>query len=92
MIETIVAALGLGLYAGLSPGPTLTLVVSQTLRHGRAEGLKVALSPLVADGPIVALVLVLLTRLGRSDGTPCWEATYPTPNRNDGNRYDARTR
>jgi hypothetical protein len=31
-------------------------------------------------------------RLGRSDGTPCWEARYPNPDRSDGNRYDARSR
>ena len=34
----------------------------------------------------------VLVRLGRSDGTPCWEARYPTPDRSDGNRYDARSR
>ncbi len=45
------AALGLG--SGLAPGPLLTLVISQTLRHGPREGAKVALSPLLTDAPIL---------------------------------------
>lgn len=63
----MIAALTLGLYAGLAPGPTLTLVIGQTLRHGVGEGLKVACAPLVTDLPIVALSLVVLARLDDSD-------------------------
>lgn len=59
----IASALVFGLYAGLAPGPTLTLVVSQTLRFGRREGIKVACAPLVTDAPIVALSLLVLSSL-----------------------------
>ena len=45
-------ALGLG--AGLSPGPLLALVMAESLRGGRREGVKVALSPLLTDPPIIA--------------------------------------
>ena len=51
----------LGLSAGLSPGPMLTLVVSQTLRHGVREGVKVAFAPLLTDTPIVIACLFFLS-------------------------------
>ncbi|HEY5974798.1 MAG TPA: LysE family transporter [Geobacteraceae bacterium] len=57
------AGVVLGLSAGCSPGPLLALVITQTLRHGAWEGVKVALSPLLTDLPIIALCLVVLTRL-----------------------------
>lgn len=47
------AAAALGLTAGLSPGPLLSLVLSQTLTHGPAEGIKVGLAPLLTDTPII---------------------------------------
>lgn len=56
-----------GLAAGLSPGPMLALVISETLRHGRGEGVKVAAAPLITDVPIVALSVLLLARLSDSD-------------------------
>jgi cysteine-rich repeat protein len=31
-------------------------------------------------------------RLRRSDGTPCWEASYPVPTHSDGTRYEARSK
>ncbi|RJP21108.1 MAG: LysE family translocator [Candidatus Omnitrophota bacterium] len=53
----------LGLSAGFSPGPLLTLVVSESLKYGKSEGMKVALSPLITDVPIVAATIFLLSRL-----------------------------
>lgn len=53
----------LGASAGLSPGPLQALVVSETLRYGRREGLKVAFAPLVTDPPIVAASIFLMARL-----------------------------
>jgi len=44
--------LGLGLAAGASPGPLLTLVVSSTLARGFGAGLRVALAPVLTDAPI----------------------------------------
>lgn len=66
-MEATVTSLGagivFGLSAGFSPGPLLTLVISQTIRHGIREGAKVALSPLITDLPIILLSLAFLTRL-----------------------------
>ena len=51
----------LGLSAGLSPGPMLTLVITQTLQHGMREGVKVACAPLLTDIPIIIVCLVILS-------------------------------
>lgn len=56
-----------GLAGGVSPGPTSTLVITQTLRHGLREGLKVAVSPLVADIPIVLVAVLALNQLQRAE-------------------------
>ncbi len=63
MIGFLGAALVLGLSAGLSPGPLLTLVIAQTLQHGVKEGIKVAFAPFITDLPIILLSLLVLTRL-----------------------------
>lgn len=64
--------LTLGLSAGITPGPLLTLVISASLRRGWIGGLWVALSPLVSDAPIIALTLLVLDRL------PAWAMTVVT--------------
>ena len=50
----------LGLSGGLAPGPLLTLVVAETLRHGVRAGIGVALVPLLTDMPIVLVTVALL--------------------------------
>ena len=54
---------GIGFVAGVSPGPVLTLVLAETLRGGWLRGAAVAAGPLLADGPIIALALVVLAQL-----------------------------
>ncbi len=63
MLTTLFAALVYGLTGGLAPGPLMTLVIAQTLRHGAKEGIKTALAPLITDGPIIALLLLFLGRI-----------------------------
>jgi threonine/homoserine/homoserine lactone efflux protein len=67
-LETSSLFLGmvLGLAAGLSPGPLITLVVSETLKKGRKEGIEVAVSPLISELPIVLFVLVILSSVARN--------------------------
>jgi len=67
MITSFVAGIVLGLSAGFSPGPFMTLVISQSLEHGSREGVKVAFAPLITDAPIILLCLFVLTRLAHSD-------------------------
>ena len=59
----VLSGLILGLTAGISPGPLLTLVISETLKHGRKSGIKVAIAPLITDGPILLVGLSLLSKL-----------------------------
>jgi threonine/homoserine/homoserine lactone efflux protein len=56
-----------GLAAGFTPGPTTTLVIAQTLRFGLADGIKVAIAPLLTDAPIIALSVVLMGQLARAE-------------------------
>ena len=62
MTSLIGAAVVLGLSAGISPGPLLALVISQTMRYGTREGIKVAIAPLVTDAPIIAVSVFLVAR------------------------------
>jgi threonine/homoserine/homoserine lactone efflux protein len=52
-----------GLSAGLSPGPLLTLVISETLKHDVKEGIKVSIAPILTDLPIVMFTILVLSRL-----------------------------
>jgi threonine/homoserine/homoserine lactone efflux protein len=63
MSTSLLSGLLLGIAAGVAPGPLLALVISQTLRFGTAEGLKVATAPLISDLPIVLAALFLLSHL-----------------------------
>jgi threonine/homoserine/homoserine lactone efflux protein len=56
-----------GLTAGISPGPLLTLVISETLKHNKREGVKIAVAPLITDIPIVLLTIVLLSKMSSFD-------------------------
>ncbi|MCB2188697.1 MAG: LysE family transporter [Deltaproteobacteria bacterium] len=65
MWAALTSGLLMGLAAGFSPGPLSVLVLANTLRHGVAEGSKVALAPLVTDPPIVAACLWLVSGVER---------------------------
>ncbi len=54
-----------GLTAGISPGPLLSLVITETLRHNWKEGLKIALSPLITDLPIILISSVILSEVSQ---------------------------
>lgn len=63
MTEFITIGVVLGLSAGFAPGPLLTLVISETLRHDIKSGIRVALSPIFTDLPIILLTLFVLAEL-----------------------------
>lgn len=56
-IELLSSITIMGLAAGFSPGPTSTLVITQTAKYGLRDGIKVALAPLLTDLPIIATML-----------------------------------
>ncbi len=63
MPEFLTMGLVLGLSAGLAPGPMLTLVISETLRHDLGAGIRIALAPLFSDLPIIVLAIWVLSQL-----------------------------
>lgn len=63
MLTALATGILLGLAAGLSPGPLLALVLSQTLRHGPREGCKVAFTPLLTDAPLILVAVFFAARL-----------------------------
>ncbi|MCK7582461.1 MAG: LysE family transporter [Chromatiales bacterium] len=63
MSAILLAGILLGLSGGLAPGPLLTLVASETLRHGVRAGVRVALAPLLTDLPIILGTVLLLRPL-----------------------------
>ncbi len=66
MFGYLLTGLSLGFYAALSPGPFQAFLLSQSLQNGWKRTLPASLAPLLSDGPIVALVLLVLTQ------TPVW--------------------
>ncbi len=68
MTETPLWLLGLslGLAAGVSPGPLMTLVVTASLKGGMGAGGRVALAPLITDLPVILLCVTLLAALPAS--------------------------
>lgn len=63
MLDYLTTGTVLGLSAGFAPGPLLTLVISETLQHDIKAGVKVALSPLLTDAPIILLTIFVLAQL-----------------------------
>jgi threonine/homoserine/homoserine lactone efflux protein len=55
--------IGYGFAAAAQPGAFQTFVISQTLANGWRRTLPAALAPLISDGPIIVLMLFVLTRL-----------------------------
>lgn len=56
----------LGFSGAASPGPFQAWVLAQAIRNGVVRTLPLALAPLASDGPIIALVLLVLAR------APAW--------------------
>lgn len=56
----------LGLSAGISPGPLLALVISQTMRHNAREGIRVSVAPLLTDLPVIVVGILAFSSLPES--------------------------
>ena len=59
----ILQGIGYGLAAAAQPGPFQTYLISQTLTKGWKRTLPAALAPLLSDGPIIALCLLVLSQV-----------------------------
>lgn len=63
MLPFLLQGLTLGFAAGTQPGPFQTYLISQTLSRGWRRAWIAAFAPLVSDGPIVALALLVLSQV-----------------------------
>ncbi len=63
MFSSFLLGSGLGFAAVLQPGPLQAYFLSSVAQRGWRRTLPAALSPLLSDGPILLVVLLVLTRL-----------------------------
>jgi threonine/homoserine/homoserine lactone efflux protein len=49
--------------AAIQPGPLQTFIISKTLENGWKRTLPAAFAPVLSDGPIIVLVLLILTNI-----------------------------
>jgi threonine/homoserine/homoserine lactone efflux protein len=71
LLSNLLVGAMFGLSAGFAPGPLLTLVITQTLKHNAREGLRVAIAPVLTDVPIILIsffILIKLSALGPALG------------------------
>ena len=59
----ILQGIGYGFAAAAQPGPFQTYLISQSLAKGWRKALPATLAPLVSDGPIIALCLLVLSQV-----------------------------
>ena len=65
MLALIAQGIGFGYAAGSLPGPFQAFILSETLQRGWRHSIWLIFAPLLSDGPIIAIVLLLLR--GASD-------------------------
>jgi threonine/homoserine/homoserine lactone efflux protein len=63
VLAYILQGIGYGLTAAAQPGPFQTYIIAQALGRGWRRTLPMALAPLISDGPIIALMMLVLSRL-----------------------------
>jgi threonine/homoserine/homoserine lactone efflux protein len=57
----LIQGMGYGFAAAVQPGPFQAYLILQTLRNGWRRTLPAALAPVISDGPIILLTLVVLS-------------------------------
>jgi threonine/homoserine/homoserine lactone efflux protein len=66
MLTYLILGMTYAFAAAVQPGPLQTYLISQTLSHGWRRTLPAAFSPLLSDGPVILLVLLVLSRVPAS--------------------------
>jgi threonine/homoserine/homoserine lactone efflux protein len=59
----LIQGIGYGFAAAVQPGPFQAYLISQTLSNGWRRTLPAALAPVISDGPIIILTLVVLSHI-----------------------------
>jgi threonine/homoserine/homoserine lactone efflux protein len=63
LLSYLLSAAAIGFSAGVTPGPLQAVFLSYAIKGGWKKALPAAFAPLVTDGPVVLLVLVVLNNL-----------------------------
>ena len=63
LITYLLSAAAIGFSAGVTPGPLQAVFLSYAIKGGWKKALPAAFAPLVTDGPVILLVLVILNNL-----------------------------
>ena len=63
LIAYLLSAAAIGFSAGVTPGPLQAVFLSYAVKGGWKKALPAAFAPLVTDGPVILLVLVILNNL-----------------------------
>ena len=63
MVSYLILGITYAFAAAVQPGPMQSYLISQTLRKGWQHTLPAAFAPLISDGPIIVLVVFLLSRV-----------------------------
>lgn len=66
LISFLLTAATIGFSAGVTPGPLQAVFLSYATRGGWKKALPAAFAPLVSDGPVILLVLLVLTKVPES--------------------------
>jgi len=70
MLTYIALGIGYGFAAAVQPGPLQTYLISQALMKGWRKSLPSAFAPLISDGPIIALCILVLSQV------PAWMQNF----------------
>lgn len=63
MITYLLQGLALGVSAAASPGPFQAYLINRSLVSGWQRGVLIAFAPLISDGPIVLLIILILDQI-----------------------------
>ena len=67
LTEYLIYGITLGLAAGIAPGPLLTMVISETLKGNKINGMLIAIAPLITDLPIVFFSIFILNSFSNTE-------------------------
>ena len=63
MLSYIIFGFAFAFAAAVQPGPLMTYLISQTISKGWKHTLPASFAPIISDGPIIILVLLLLNQI-----------------------------
>ena len=66
MFTYLISGLTLGIIAGISPGPILILLITETIKYDKKAGIKIAFVPFISDLPIVLFSFFVIYSLSNS--------------------------